>query len=73
MIDFTVEIETYMERIGQVYHHYTVNDHNTLGMNGFLRLLKDLNLLKNFGQHGGNQMSHSKSMTVEERQIALLS
>ena len=35
-----------MERIQEVYRHYTVNDQNTLGMGGFLKFLKDLNLLK---------------------------
>ena len=46
LVDFTVEIERYTERIEQIYRHYTSNDLNTLGMNGFLRFLKDLNLLK---------------------------
>ena len=40
------EKKTYMERMQQVYRHYTVNDLNTLGMGGYLKMLKDLNLLK---------------------------
>ena len=35
-----------MERIEQVYRHYTVNDQHTLGLTGFLKFLKDLNLIK---------------------------
>ena len=46
-VTFTSTRKAYMERIQQVYRHYTVNDQNTLGMNGFLKFLKDLNLLKN--------------------------
>ena len=45
-IDYRLESSAYMERIEQVYRHYTVNDQHTLGLTGFLKLLKDLNLLK---------------------------
>ena len=45
-IDYTKESAAYTKRIKQVYRHYTVNDCHTLGLNGFLKFLRDLNLLK---------------------------
>ena len=44
-INFTKESSAYLERIEQVFRHYTINDQHTLGLTGFLKFLTDLNLL----------------------------
>ena len=53
-----------MDRIAQVYRHYTVNDQNTLGMNGFLRFLKDLDLMKRRSRDAEDKF---RLMSYEER------
>ena len=58
-VDFTQSSNAYMERIEQVYRHYTVNDQHTLGLNGFLKFLKDLNLLKKSQKQKKQQVQNS--------------
>ena len=44
--NYTKESHQYISRIKQVYRQYTTNDMHTLGLNGFLKFLRDHNLLK---------------------------
>ena len=45
-VDFTAKIDPYLDQIEQIFRQYTMNDQHTMGLGGFLKFLKDLNLIK---------------------------
>lgn len=49
--NYTKESQQYIKQIKQVFRQYTTNDLHTLGLNGFLKFLKDVNLLKKHNLH----------------------